>query len=162
FLTEERAVGNIPTLRKMRRSRILACAVMASFLFCATSNAQSRLNFPIVLSGNDLPTTGIALVNTSSSPVLAALSFYGNDGQPIANQYPFIIPAGGQTARLASEMIPKTSLSGWIQIVSPSAELQGFELVGDFSTVVDGAGATMEGKQFVAIHFSHDDILHVV
>src|SRR5262249_36834699 len=43
-----------------------------------------------------------------------------------------------------------------------SAELQGFELIGDFATVLDGAGAAGEGKQFVAIHFSHDDILHVV
>src|SRR5216110_3426256 len=117
----------------MRGSWIFACAVMASFLTCVTNSAQSRLNFPIVISGNDLPTTGIALVNTSSSAVLAALSFYGNDGQPIVSQYPLIIPAGGQIAHLASEMIPKTTASGWIQVVSPSAELQGFELVGDFS-----------------------------
>src|SRR5215470_8083143 len=146
----------------MRRSWMLAWALVAPFLFCATGNAQSRLNFPIVLSGSDLPTTGIALVNTSSSPVLAGLNFYGIDGQTIVNQYPFIIPAGGQIARLASEMIPRTSASGWIQIVSPSAEVQGFELVGNFSTILDGAGPAVEGKQFVAIHFSRDDVLHVV
>ena len=91
---------------------------MASVLVCVTGHAQSRLNFPIVLSGNDLATTGIALVNTSASPVLANLNFYGTDGQPIVTQYPLNIPSGGQLARLASEMIPKTNASGWIQIVA--------------------------------------------
>src|SRR5690348_11696777 len=128
------------------RTSIFANAVVVSFFICATSNAQSRLNFPIVLSGNDLATTGIALVNTSSSPVPAVLNFYGNDGQPVVNQYPLLIPASGQIARLASEMIPRTTASGWIQIVSPSPEVKGFALVGDFSTVLDGGWASRGRK----------------
>src|SRR5262245_18637024 len=58
--------------------------------------------------------------------------------------------------------MPNTSSACWVQILSSSSEIQGFELVGDFAKVVDGAGPASESTQLAVIAFSKDDILHIV
>src|SRR5262249_348478 len=51
--------------------------------------------------------------------------------------------------------------TSWIQVVSPSAEVQGFELIGDFMNLVDGAGPAPEATQLAVLSFSSDDILYL-
>ena len=132
-----------------------------SALFACSAEAQSRLNFPRVLSAGELATTGIALVNTSSASVVATFNFYGLDGI-LVGQAPLTVPAKGQVAKLAKEILSSVTVSTWIQISSSSSELQGFELVGDFSTVVDGAGPAAEGTNLALIDFSREDTVHIV
>jgi hypothetical protein len=145
----------------MFRTRELAVLIVLLFALAVSAEAQTRLTFPRVLSADELATTGFALVNTSSATVAATLSFYGADGilvvQSVQN-----VPGKGQLARLASEIFPSVKVAGWVQIVSSSTELQGFELVGDFAKVVDGAGPAAEGRQLALIDFSRDDVLHIV
>lgn len=132
------------------------------FLILGTyAEAQARLNFPRQLSASELSTTGLAMVNTSSATVTATFNFYGIDGA-LVTQSGQTVPAKGQFARLASEIFPAVNTAGWIQVVSSSAELQGFELVGDFARVVDGAGPAAEGRQLALIDFSQEDVVHIV
>ena len=144
----------------MDRIRQAFCAFILLLMISTMSHGQSRLNFPRTLSVQELATTGIALVNTSSSPVAATFNLYGSNGS-LVTQSTLNVPATGQAARLASEILPGATGSGWIQVTSSSPELQGFELTGDFSTVVDGAGPAVESKQLAVIHFSHDDTLYI-
>ena len=112
-------------------------------LLAGSAEAQSRLNFPRVLPLQELRTTGFGLVNTASSPVVANFTFYGIDGQ-IAGSSGLSVPAGGQVAKLGSEIFTSANASGWVQVTSSSSELQGFELVGDFATVSEGTGPAAE------------------
>jgi hypothetical protein len=121
--------------------------------FAGIAQAQSKLTFPRQLTASDLPTAAFALVNTSSSAASVTLTVYGSDGSVVA-QSTQTVPAKGQLARLASEVFPGTTKGGWVQIQSLSPEVQGFELVGDFTNVEDGAGPAAEGKQFELIRFS--------
>jgi hypothetical protein len=145
----------------MNRAKNVGILLVWFLLMTAAAQAQNRLNFPRVLSGSELGTTGFALVNTSSGEVNAAFSFYGTDGILII-QSPKNVPARGQLALLASEIFPTITSSGWVQVTSSSPELQGFEIVGDFANVVDGAGPAPEGRQLALIDFSREDIVHVV
>ena len=137
-----------------------------SFLFFVlafglSSEAQSRLNFPRVLSAQELSTTGLAFVNTSPFATAATFNFYGSDGT-LAGQSQVVVPPKGQVAKLASEILSTVKTSTWIQVSSSNPELQGFELSGDFSSLVDGAGPAPEGTQLSLIDFSREDILHIV
>src|SRR5262249_33040308 len=79
----------------------------------------------------------------------------------LLSQSTLTVPAKGQTARLASEILPGVTATSWIQVVSPSAEVQGFELIGDFMNLVDGAGPATEASQLAVLSFSSDDILYI-
>jgi len=129
--------------------------------FAVSAQAQVRLNFPRQLTAQELSTTGFALVNTSSTAATATFSFYGTNGVLIT-QASMTVPAKGQVARLASEIMPSANATGWVQIATASSELQGFELVGDFATVADGAGPAPEGRQLALIDFSREDTVHIV
>jgi hypothetical protein len=124
------------------------------------AEAQLRLNFPTTLSAQDLGTTGFAFVNTSPAAVSATFNAYGKDGM-LLSQSTLPVPAKGQTARLASEILPGVTATSWIQVLSPSAEVQGFELIGDFMNLVDGAGPALEATQLAVLSFSSDDILYL-
>ncbi len=144
--------------------RHLCCLTLLTLnlsVFSLSGEAQARLNFPRILSAQDLSTTGLAFVNTSSTAVLATFSFYGADGV-LVGQNPVNVPAKGQVAKLASEILPNVKTSTWIQVSSSSTELQGFELVGDFATVVDGAGPAAESTQLAVIDFSREDTIYIV
>ena len=130
-------------------------------LLAGSAEAQSRLNFPRVLPLQELRTTGFGLVNTASSPVVANFTFYGIDGQ-IAGSSSLSVQAGGQVAKLGSEIFTSANASGWVQVTSSSSELQGFELVGDFATVSEGTGPAAESTQLAVIDFSREDVIHIV
>jgi hypothetical protein len=123
--------------------------------------AQTRLNFPRQLTVEELSTTGFAMVNTSAEPVSVSFNFYAPDGT-VAGQSIQTVPAKGQLARLASEIAPAVNRTVWVQVVSASPDVQGFQIVGDFAKVVDGAGPAAEGRQLALIDFSRDDIVHIV
>src|SRR5262249_53953151 len=96
-----------------------------------TAEAQFRLNFPKLIAPNELSTTGFALVNTGSSSASVTFICYGTNGG-VVTQALHTIPAKGQLPLLGSEAMPNTSSACWVQILSSSSEIQGFELVGDF------------------------------
>jgi hypothetical protein len=145
----------------MFRSKKLPILCVLFLGLAATAEAQSRLSFPRVLSAGELATTGFALVNTASSTVTATFNLYGADGV-LVTQSVQNVPGRGQLARLASEVFPTVTTAGWVQIVSSNADLQGFQLIGDFARVVDGAGPAAEGRQLALIDFSRDDVIHIV
>src|SRR5438132_4928266 len=87
--------------------------------FAVSAQAQSRMNFPRLLSPRDLSTTGFAFVNTSSAPVTVTLNSYSADGL-LAGQSFLTVPAKGQTAKLASEVLG-ISKEAWVQVVSPNS-----------------------------------------
>jgi hypothetical protein len=145
----------------MFRAKQLELLLVVFIALGAAAEAQSRLNFPRQLSANEFSTTGFALVNTSSAAVAATFNLYGTNGS-LVTQSTQNVPAKGQLARLGSEIFPSANVAGWVQIVSSSTELQGFEIVGNFLTVVDGAGPAVEGRQLALIDFSREDIVHVV
>jgi hypothetical protein len=145
----------------MRFFRLSGFAMFLLSVFALCSEAQVRLNFPRLLTPQELATTGLAFVNTSSSSVSANFSFYAADGT-LLGQSPLVVPAKGQVAKLASEILPNITTSTWIQVSSSSSELQGFEIVGNFATLVDGAGPAPESTQLSLIDFSKEDIIHIV
>jgi hypothetical protein len=142
-------------------SRLVGLVILFLSVFAVSSEAQSRLNFPRVLSANELSTTGFALVNTSSATVIATFNFYDSDGK-LVQQTPLSVPAKGQVAKLASEIFSTAKTSTWIQVSSASTELQGFELVGDFQNLVDGGGPAAESTQLAVIDFSKEDLITIV
>jgi hypothetical protein len=136
----------------------LLALVIAS---AATAEAQSKLNFPRLIPPNELSTTGFSLVNTGSSFASVTFICYGTNGS-VVTQVLQSVPAKGQLALLGSEAMPNVTEACWVQMLSSSSEIQGFELVGDFARVVDGAGPAAESTQLAVIDFSKDDILHIV
>jgi hypothetical protein len=145
----------------MRLVRLSGFAIFLLSGFAICSEGQVRLNFPRVLTPQELSTTGLAFVNTSSSSLSANFSFYGADGALLGTSA-LGVPAKGQIAKLASEILPNIKSSTWIQVSSSSSELQGFEIVGNFATLVDGAGPAAEATQLSLIDFSREDIIHIV
>ena len=130
-------------------------------LFAVSGKAQSRLDFPRILSPQEMATTGFAFVNTSPAQINAAFTFYGVDGT-IQGQSSLSVPAKGQVARLGSEILSNLKVSAWVQVSSSTSELQGFEIVGDFAKVVDGAGPAAEATQLAVIHFTKQDTVYIV
>src|ERR1019366_5493868 len=91
-------------------------------IFCAPGqlNAQSTLNFSRVMGVSDLPLTGYAVVNPGSTQATINFTLYGSDGTAMALSTQ-TIAAGGQIARLASELFPAATSGGWIQATSSSS-----------------------------------------
>ena len=102
--------------------------------------AQSTLNIPRAFTPSDLGSTGFAVVNPGSSSASATFTLRGTDGSTLATDTQ-TIAAGGQLAKLGSELFPGAAGSGWIQLTSDTTGLQGFWLGGDFTTFTDGAEA---------------------
>src|SRR6516162_4207814 len=103
-------------MRKLRLSAFLFSLLLIKTLSC---DAQTTLQFPKTLSAQELSTTGIALVNTSSTPATAVFTLYGLDGS-LVTQNNVTVPAAGQTARLAGDVLASPNTGGWIQITSTS------------------------------------------
>lgn len=145
-------------MRYVCRLIVLTCFV---FLTALASHAQTRFNFPRILTPTELTTTGFAFVNPSSTQVTATFNAYTASGS-LAGQSILNVPAKGQVAKLASEVLPLTGSNVWVQVTSASSELQGFELIGDFATVLDGAGPAAESTQLAVVKFSKEDVIYMV
>src|SRR5215831_1712129 len=83
------------------------------------AQAQSTLAFPRFLSPGDLPGTGFAIVNYNATPATVTFTYYGLNGSALSTAT-LTIPAGGQIAKLGSELFPSVGASGWVRATSPT------------------------------------------
>src|SRR5205823_84821 len=125
--------------------------------------AQTVLQFPRVVS-NASTFTGLAVSNPT--PVEAPVTFtaYLPDGSTfappgIANPQTIKIPAGGQLAKLFSEVFGTRDFNGWVQATSSSSGLTGFFLNGNGAlTDLDGSGAIDPAAEFVLPFAAEDSV----
>jgi hypothetical protein len=127
---------------------VVLLVLMLSSTFAQDAAAQSTLNFPRAFTPPDLGSTGFAVVNPGSSSASATFTLRGTDGATLATDAR-TVAAGGQLAKLGSELFPGASDSGWIQLTSDSTGLQGFWLGGDFTTFTDGAEAAPSASDLI-------------
>src|SRR6185436_3964071 len=125
---------------------------MMKFIFCVfvfvvllvtampLAQAQSTLNFVRQFQLSELQTTGFAVANPSSADAPVTFTLYSDSGASISS-ITQTVPAGGQYAKLGSELFVGASAAGWVQATSTAPGLTGFWLSGDFATFTDGAEA---------------------
>jgi hypothetical protein len=106
--------------------------------------AQSVLNFGrAVVDGRQ--NTGIAIANPNPYFANVQLTFYGFDGNPIANDMVnpvnYSIAPKSELQMLVSDLFLGGSVQGWVQATSPSSGLVGYYFTGNFSTMLDGSGS---------------------
>src|SRR5262245_31504308 len=118
----------------------LVLPVIAGLL--PTAEAQSTLNFPRQFAAAELQSTGFAVANPSSAAATVTLTLYSDSGSAVSVSTQ-TVPAGGQLARLGSELFTGATSAGWVQAVSSAPGLTGFWLSGDFATYTDGAEAAV-------------------
>ena len=127
----------------MRKALLLIWLVLPGAL-----NGQSTLNFPKVFMPSELGSTGFAVVNPDSTDASATFTLRRASGSTIVAGT-LTIPAGGQLAKLGTELFGFTSESGWVQVTSEADGLTGFFLTGDFTTFTDGADAAPTSTDLV-------------
>src|SRR5215813_9388704 len=121
----------------MRASLLLFVSL---FVISGPLRAQSTLTFARVMDSTELGTTGFALVNASSAIANVSFTLHDSTGNAVASSS-VSVPAGGQLAKLASELFPSATAGGWVQAVSGVSNLRGFWLKADPGTDGDGAEA---------------------
>ncbi len=119
----------------MRKGLLLLWLCVPATLF-----GQSTLSFPRLFSISDLAATGFAIVNPGNVQATATFILRAETGSTIGTTTQ-TIEAGGQFARLGSELFPSATVAGWVQLTSDTSGLQGFWIGGDFVTFTDGAEA---------------------
>ena len=129
----------------MRASLFLFVSLLLS---SAPLRAQSTLTFARVMDSTDLRTTGFALVNATTTNASVSFTLHDATGNVIASSVA-VVPAGGQLAKLASELFPAASAGGWVQALSSVSNLHGFWLKADPNTDGDGAEAASPANEFV-------------
>jgi hypothetical protein len=117
-------------------------------LLPVTLKAQSTLSFPHVLDPVDFPQTGYSIINPTGGEAAVTFTLFDNRGTAAASTVQ-PVPAGGQLARLASELFPAASVSGWVQARSATSNLRGFWLGGDWITATDGAEAALAAPELL-------------
>src|SRR5436309_11377390 len=122
--------------------------LLAMLSAAAAAQGQSTLIFPHALPPASLATNGFAIVNPGSTSAAVTFTMYGTSGQVLGGSQQ-MIPAGGQLARLASELFPGVLSAGWVQVSSPASGLQGMWVGGDFSTYTDGAEPAQPSTEVV-------------
>lgn len=104
------------------------------------AQAQSTLVFPKLVTPADLPHEGIAIANSGPTAATVTFTLYSEVGTAVSTSTQ-TIPAGGQLARLATEIFPSAGAPGWVLATSSTPNLFGFWLFGDFFTYLDGGAA---------------------
>lgn len=128
-------------------TRVLIRVSLCLVLPC-TVLAQSTLDFPKSVAPSDMSTTGFAIVNPGAVAAVTTFTLRGSNGQAIGS-HQFQIPAGGQYARLGSELFGQPATPGWVQVTSPATGLRGFFLTGDFLNYTDGADPASPASDIV-------------
>jgi hypothetical protein len=106
-----------------------------------TAHAHAELFFPKVFSPGELQTSGFVLLNPD--PITASVNIYliSISGTPLASKG-FTIPAGGQLAKVGSELFPEGAANGWVYVQTDTEGMQAFWLSYDTAiTSLDGAEA---------------------
>lgn len=108
--------------------------------------SQSVVNFPIP---TDSGPAGYAIFNPGTAAASATFTAFSAtlDGAQLASVTE-TVPAGGQIAKLGTELFPGASnpqggLRGWVQATSATSGLLGMESTGDFSTGVEAINGAM-------------------
>src|SRR6476660_9100861 len=81
------------------------------------ANAQSTLNFVRQFQPSELQTTGFAVANTSTADAAVTFTLYSSVGTAVSSTTQ-TVPAGGQFAKLGSELFPGAATAGWVQATS--------------------------------------------
>ncbi|MBI4474798.1 MAG: hypothetical protein HY646_19155, partial [Acidobacteria bacterium] len=121
--------------------------VLILLLSPLSAAAQTVLHFPRVISQGSVftglavsnPTPGeVSVTYTAFEPAGTALS-----GEGVTNPVTVRIPAGGQSAKLFSDLFGTTApFNGWVQATSSTRGVTGFFLNGNNAlTDLDGAGS---------------------
>ncbi|HEY2382741.1 MAG TPA: hypothetical protein VGK48_16320, partial [Terriglobia bacterium] len=137
----------------LRRAVVLIFLLGLVQVFGVNAFAQTVLNFPRVISNSTL-FSGLAVGNPTASNASVTFTAFLPDGTlyaPAGGQNPATlqIPAGGQAAKVFSDLFGSGTFNGWIQATSSTAGLTGFFLNGNTAlTDLDGAGAITPAAQF--------------
>jgi len=121
------------------KSRLATLLILLTFPVAA--DAHSEIFFPKLFSPAELPTSGFVLLNPD--PITATVSIYllSAEGAIVASTT-ITIPAGGQFARLGSDLFPNATRSGWVYVLNDTEGMQAFWLTYNASlTAMDGAEA---------------------
>ncbi len=118
-----------------------------------TASAQTVLTFPRVITDTGV-FTGVAVGNPTATDVSVTFTAFQADGSTasgtgVRNPVTINIPAGGQIARLASEIFGLTRFNGWVQATSGTTGLTGFFLNGNGINDLDGAASTQAATDLV-------------
>lgn len=142
----------------MRRFFLLLTAALG---IAHVAHAQSSLNFSRNLTLSELGTTGFAALNPTAAAASATFTLFSPSGFVVATSMQ-TIPAGGQLARLASELFPQATAGGWVQMTSDTSGLSGFWLAGDFRAVGDGAESSVPSADLVFPLITEQTAIHLV
>jgi hypothetical protein len=123
-------------------------AIIAVVSLPALSLGQSTLSFPRVMQAQDFITTGFAIVNPAATNASVTFTLFDASGSS-RGTVSQTIPSRGQLAKLASELFPGATTTGWVQATSAVAGLQGFWFAGDFVSFADGAEAAPSSTELV-------------
>lgn len=126
-----------------RVTLLLITLVFSPVLLCG----QSTLTFARLIETAEMRSMGIAVVNPGPASVPVSFTLFGSSGQTVGTAT-LSVPAGGQAARLASELFPNAS-GGWVQATSTALGLRGFWLFGNFVDFGDGAEAATSASNLI-------------
>jgi len=148
----------------MVRLRTVAFLTAVTFvLICpGIAAAQTVLNLPRVISNSSL-FTGLGIGNPTTANASVTFTAFLPDGTQLSapglqNPVTLQIPAGGQAAKLFSDIFGSRDFNGWVQAASSTKGLTGFFLNGNTSlTDLDGAGAVNPAAEFI-LPFASEDV----
>jgi len=106
-------------------------------LFPIAGWSQSTLNFPVPADTASGALVGYAIVNPGRAAATVNFAVYEENGNQTGSAS-ISVPAGGQVARLFSELFGNSNANGWVQATSTASGLQGITMGGDFVNNVDG------------------------
>ena len=141
-----------------------------SAIFSLTNTQRLTVAVPALLSGN-ANQLGIAWTNTLNRSVTLRATARGYNGQLIAggdiqNPAELTVPAGGQIARLASEIFGAGIVGrpGWVELAASDPGFNGFFQLFDnaLSTSDGGSFPAAPAARLVFPHVDKDTILYIV
>jgi hypothetical protein len=142
----------------------------APAVFALTNTQRLTVSVPALLSGN-ANQLGIAWTNTLNRAVTLRATARGYDGQLITgngvqNPADLTVPAGGQIARLGTEVFGAgiAGRSGWVELTASDSGGSGFfQLFDNALTTSDGAPfPTAPSSRLFFPHVDKDTTLYVV
>jgi len=128
--------------------------VFAQLFFVSSALAQTVLNFPRIISSSSV-FSGLAVGNPTPTSASVTFTAFLLDGTQLTapglqNPVTLQIPAGGQAAKVFSDIFGSRDFNGWVQASSSTKGLTGFFLNGNTSlTDLDGAGAVDPTAEFI-------------
>src|SRR3954452_326495 len=104
------------------RSRI--ALVLILLIVPAVGFGQSTLNFPRLFPASEISTSGLAVVNATSTTATVTFTLRSAAGQQIGMKA-FDYAPGTQLARSADQVFGASAGAGWVQVTSATTGLKG-------------------------------------